>query len=73
MTEELLFICNHAKECRDVKTCTHGRPHVFENDPTGGCLYPLCRSYTNTVCKPVNLNKKTEKQFAKYTTKRLLK
>ena len=74
MTEELLFLCEHAKECNnhpDFDGCSHAIPHPFDDDKPGGCTDPTCHGEP-AVCKPYNINKKSAKQFAKFVTRRLL-
>jgi len=75
MTEELLFICERVKTCSHLSAnCPHGVPHPFitkDDYNFEGCSSP-CDGIP-TKCKPYNINKRTEKQFAKFIVERLLK
>lgn len=75
MGEQLLFICNNKKHftcAKEKSPCMHAEPHPFSNSPVGGCADPTCGGVA-VVCKPINLNRRTAKQFAKIITERILK
>ena len=71
--EELLWICQCKDTC-ELAGCSHKVQHKLSKYPEGlGGCFETTSCENNAKCVPFNINKNTEKQFAKFVAESRMK